>query len=75
MNTEEFDMLLFLKLRKKNSQNVKKEQRFWIRKFLRNVPFYARFLTFVKQARIFLTFSVSDSSWLNNSGDFLILFS
>ena len=33
IDTKEFDMMLFLfsKIRKRSSQNVKKEQRFWIR--------------------------------------------
>ena len=52
-------LFLFLKLqkKKKSSQNVKREQKFWIRKiFLRIVSFFVRLLTFVKQTRIFINF-------------------
>ena len=58
MDDEEFDMMLFLflKLRKKSSQNVKKGQRFWIRNIFEKRLFLCAFLTFVKQARIFLNF-------------------
>ena len=40
-----------------------------------DVSFFVRFLKFVKQARIFYTFSASNSSWLKKSWGFLILFS
>ena len=42
MESEEFDMMLFLflKLRKKGSQNVKKSKGFGSGKFLRNVSFF-----------------------------------
>lgn len=57
MGDEEFDMLfLFLKLRKKVAKTCKKSEGFGQRKFLINVSLFVHFLTFVKQARIFLYF-------------------
>ena len=48
MDTEEFCMMLFLflKLRKKSSQNVKKEQRFWIMKDFEKCLFLCTFFDF-----------------------------
>ena len=77
MDTVEFDMMLFLflKLRKKSSQKGIESKGFRQRKFLRNISFSLCFLTFLKMQGYFLKFSASDSSWLDRSGGFLILFS
>ena len=53
MDTEEFDtmLFLFLKLRKKSSQNVKKEQRFWIREIFEKCLFLCAFFDFCQTGK------------------------
>ena len=76
VDTGEFEMMLFLflKLPKKSSQNMKGEQKFWIRKILKIVSLYV-FWHFSNWQGYFLNFLASDSSWINKSRDFLIFFS
>ena len=58
----------------KSSQNLKKEQRFWIKKIFEKCLFLYAFLIIIKQARIFLNFF---SQWFlfAQHGGFLIRFS
>ena len=73
MNTKKFDMMFFLflfsKLQKKVVKTWKKSKNFW------EMSLFVGFLILPNRQRYFSTFLASDSSWLNKSGGFLILFS
>ena len=74
MDVKEFDMMLFLflKLRKINSQNVKKPRRIWITKIFEKLFFLCRFFSLLPNRQgYFFTFSASNFSWLKESGGFL----